>query len=131
VPPTRIVFYDGHCALCNGTVRWLLRLDRKRVLHYAPLQGQTAQRLLGPQAVELDAIVYWREGKPTAHASDAVAAILGDLAWPWSWGRVLAWVPRGLREWGYRGVARWRYRVFGRYEVCPVPKEEDRSRFLT
>jgi predicted DCC family thiol-disulfide oxidoreductase YuxK len=44
--------------------------------------------------------------------------------------RILQVVPRSLREWGYRMVARNRYRIFGRYETCPMPTEEARSRFL-
>ncbi|MGO9086057.1 MAG: thiol-disulfide oxidoreductase DCC family protein [Candidatus Sulfotelmatobacter sp.] len=39
-------------------------------------------------------------------------------------------VPRRLRDWGYGLVARHRYRVFGRYDACPLPSEDTRSRFL-
>ena len=112
-------------------MRWLLRLDRQRVLHYAPLQGETAKRLLDDLPVEVDAMVYWREGQPTVHASDAIGTILGDLAWPWSWGGVMLWVPKGLREWAYRGLAKRRYRLFGRYETCPVPPSAVRAQFLS
>jgi predicted DCC family thiol-disulfide oxidoreductase YuxK len=45
-------------------------------------------------------------------------------------GRVLQVVPRSLRDWGYGMVARNRYRIFGRYDTCPVPTEDTRSRFL-
>lgn len=45
-------------------------------------------------------------------------------------GWVLQLIPRVLRDWGYRVVARNRYRVFGRYDTCPVPTEDTRSRFL-
>ena len=39
-------------------------------------------------------------------------------------------VPRRLRDWGYNLVARTRYRIFGRYDACPLPTPETRSRFL-
>ena len=45
-------------------------------------------------------------------------------------GRFLAWVPRPLREWGYRVVARRRYLIFGRYENCLLPNEDQRHKFL-
>jgi len=128
---TRIVFYDGHCALCNGTVRWLIRLDRHHVLHYAPLQGETAERLLGSLPLEVDAMVYWRQGKPSVHASDAIGTILGDLAWPWPWGRVVLGVPKAWREAVYRALAQRRYRLFGRYESCPLPDPALKDRFLS
>jgi predicted DCC family thiol-disulfide oxidoreductase YuxK len=39
-------------------------------------------------------------------------------------------LPRFLREWGYGVIARYRYRLFGRYNACPVPSPEQRSRLL-
>jgi predicted DCC family thiol-disulfide oxidoreductase YuxK len=45
-------------------------------------------------------------------------------------GHLLQLVPRPLRDWGYGIVARNRYRVFGRYDTCPLPTEDTRSRFL-
>ena len=38
-----LVLYDGECGLCDRLVQWLLRHDRRHVLHYAPLQGETAR----------------------------------------------------------------------------------------
>jgi predicted DCC family thiol-disulfide oxidoreductase YuxK len=45
-------------------------------------------------------------------------------------GALLLVVPRTVRDWGYGVVARNRYRMFGRYDVCPLPSEDTRSRFL-
>ena len=45
-------------------------------------------------------------------------------------GFLLQLVPRQLRDWGYGVVARNRYRIFGRYDSCPLPSEDTRSRFL-
>jgi len=45
-------------------------------------------------------------------------------------GAALELVPRRLRDWGYGVVARRRYQIFGRYDACPLPTEETRSRFL-
>ena len=128
--PSRIVFYDGTCALCNGVVRWLLRLDRLRTLHYAPLQGETAKQLLGSLPDELDALVYWREGNLAVHSSDAIGNILRDLPWPWKALSLILWIPRPLRDWAYRQVAARRYPLFGRYESCPLPAPELRPFFL-
>jgi len=128
--PARIVFYDGHCALCNTTVRLLARLDRQGRLHYAPQQGSTAQRLLGDRPRELDALIYWREGQPPVDSSSAILTIVGDMGWPWRAASVLLWVPESLRNWAYQALASRRYRLFGRYESCPVPEAGTRERFL-
>ena len=43
-----VVFYDGVCGLCDRTVRFLLRRDRRDRLRFAPLQGEVARKLLPP-----------------------------------------------------------------------------------
>jgi predicted DCC family thiol-disulfide oxidoreductase YuxK len=45
-------------------------------------------------------------------------------------GFLLRLVPRPVRNWGYGIVVRSRYRLFGRYDACPLPTAETRSRFL-
>jgi predicted DCC family thiol-disulfide oxidoreductase YuxK len=129
--PARIVFYDGYCALCNGVVRWLIRIDRRGLLHYAPLQGETAKRLLTQVPTDLNAIVYWREGQPLQDTSNAIGSILREMEWPWRALSVVLWIPRGLRDWVYRALAARRYRLFGKYESCPVPEPLIRPRFLS
>jgi predicted DCC family thiol-disulfide oxidoreductase YuxK len=70
-------------------------------------------------------------GERLYQRSDAVAAALELLHPPW---RPVGWalrlVPRPLRDWGYGIVARFRYRLFGRYDTCPIPPPEQRSRLL-
>jgi predicted DCC family thiol-disulfide oxidoreductase YuxK len=39
-------------------------------------------------------------------------------------------MPKFLSDAAYNAVARNRYRIFGRSEVCALPREEDRARFL-
>ena len=43
--PPRIVLFDGVCVFCERSVGWLLKHDRDRRLHFAPLQGATAAAL--------------------------------------------------------------------------------------
>lgn len=42
-----ILFFDGVCGLCNRFVDFMLRADSQHRFRYAPLQGETARRLLG------------------------------------------------------------------------------------
>jgi len=131
-----VVFYDGVCALCHATVRWLLDEDRDGVLAYAPLQGETFATVRETIALPepLDSIVYVRGvGTATprvAVRSTAVLEILADLGGAWrivSWARV---IPRPVRDAVYDLVARYRYRWFGRYETCRVPRAGEASRLL-
>jgi predicted DCC family thiol-disulfide oxidoreductase YuxK len=133
-----LVLFDGHCGLCNGAVRWLLRRDRGDRLRFLALESEKAAGVLarhGMDGARLETMVVVRgvggAGESLLVRSDAVVALLRELRWPWPGvGAVLGWGPRPVRDWGYRLVARWRYRIWGRLESCPVPTAEERGRFL-
>ena len=130
--PGRVLFYDGVCAMCNGIVKALLRLDREQVFAFAPLQGETAARVreLDPEFPSgIETLVYWN-GSQLFVRSRAAALAMAELPYPTkalSWFRYL---PTWLTDPLYNLIARIRYRLFGRYNHCPVPPEAERARFL-
>lgn len=130
--PSHLIFYDGACAMCNGIVKWLLRVDRRGVFSFAALEGETADRarLLYPTMhVDIDTMVYVRDGAVFLRSRGALEA-MRELPYPWkvvSWLRVL---PAWLTDAFYRLVAASRYRLFGRYDECPLPPAAHRPRFL-
>ncbi len=135
----RVVFFDGVCALCDGTVRFLLARDRRRALRFAPLQGETATaepalaEMLEHHQPELWSVVYLRgegERAELLTRSDAILAILGDLGGFWRLLAVARLVPRALRDRVYDLVGRNRYRWFGRFEACRLPRPGEAGRFL-
>jgi len=132
-----LLLYDGVCALCNGVVQFLMNRDRLDRFRYAPLQSSLGREVLArfgihefPDGVVLVTGVL-TPGERLYQRSDAVAAALELLGASWRLtGRALGLVPLPLRDWGYGMVARFRYRVFGRYDTCPIPPPEQRSRLL-
>ena len=44
--PTNVLFFDGVCGLCNRSVDFILSCDRRGAIRFAPLQGETAERVL-------------------------------------------------------------------------------------
>jgi predicted DCC family thiol-disulfide oxidoreductase YuxK len=129
-----LLLYDGQCALCNGWVRFLLRVDRGGSIRFAPLQGVTgaAVRARHPSVEGVDSIILVeREGgqERVSLRSTAVLRILRYLGWPWKAGLVGYVLPREIRDSLYDVVAWWRYRLFGRYDACPVPPAWARQRF--
>ncbi len=137
-----LVIYDGHCVLCNRSVRWLLRRDSHDRLRFAPSSAPAVASLLtrigfsvnnaapGPGTI----LVVRYPDTPSEQVlcrSDAVIALLAELPRPWAKVAVLLrFVPRPLRDPAYRLVARWRYRIWGRLESCPVPSASERQKFL-
>lgn len=137
--PGVIVFFDGECLLCNRSVQWLMHHDEVGRLHYAPLQGETAARLLAEgvldaQHQEARSIVLAErtaEGQWTLWMrSEAVIRVLELAGGAPLRLAILRLVPRVLRDGGYRLVARSRYALFGRIESCVFPDPELRKRVL-
>ena len=136
-----LVVYDGHCCLCNGWVRWLLRHDRRDRLRFvasvSPAVAQLIERhadLLEPNGTPDTVLVFrnplqineqlWRR-----FAGELVS--LRELPPPWpAVAMVLGWIPDLLCDPAYKLIARWRYHIWGRLESCPLPTVEERARFL-
>jgi predicted DCC family thiol-disulfide oxidoreductase YuxK len=125
-----IVFFDGVCGLCNLVVDRILRADRRGVLLFSPLQGETAARILGRKpSDELGSVVYW-DGTAAYEKSEAILRIADRLG---GWRRLAVFgriLPRFIRDALYDFIARNRYGWFGKKETCRLPSPEERSRFL-
>jgi len=132
-----LLLYDGVCALCNGVVQFLLKHDRQEKLRYAPLESTLGREILRRCHIRSlpDGVVLLTDALTARERlyrrSDAFAAALRLLPSPWRLlGRLVALVPRPLRELGYGVVARLRYRVFGHYDTCPLPPLDQRRKLL-
>ena len=126
-----IVFFDGVCGLCNHTVNFLMRRDRRGVLKFAPLQGEISKELVPDEVREqLNTFVFADRGK-LSYRSSALSRILFRIGGIWAViGGILWLIPWPLRDIGYRIVSKLRYRLFGKHESCRLPTPEERSRFL-
>jgi predicted DCC family thiol-disulfide oxidoreductase YuxK len=133
-----ILLYDGVCGLCNRFVQWILRRDRDAAFRFASLQSALAAAVLArhgssPSALDTVYVVvnYELPDEYLLSRSDAAIFVLKQLSGPWRAAAFfLKLVPNFLRDPAYNIVARNRYRIFGRSEVCPLPNDQDRSRFL-
>lgn len=130
-PRPPLVLYDGHCGLCQRSVRFLLRYERSDLLRFAALRSPLGQQLLRERGVpeEVDALVFI-EGERTLTGADAALALCAYLKTPIRWLRLFGVLPAPLRARLYRAVARRRYRWFGQTETCPLPAPEQSERFL-
>ena len=127
-----VLLFDGVCNLCNRTVQFLLRHDRRAVLRFAALQSETGVQLLreaGFQGPALDSVVLIANGRLFTH-SDAVLETARLLGFPWSLAYGFKGVPRAIRDAVYRRVARNRYAWFGKRDHCLMPTPDLKARFL-
>jgi predicted DCC family thiol-disulfide oxidoreductase YuxK len=136
-PDVHLVLYDGVCGLCNRLLQFLLKHDHRSVFRFASLQSATGKATVARWGGDPEALssFYVVADFRMPHArvltkSEAAVFVAGELGWPWKVGRAGGVLPLAFRDRLYDVIARNRYRVFGRYEQCPIPSEESRSRFV-
>ncbi|MBU3675720.1 MAG: DUF393 domain-containing protein [Chitinophagaceae bacterium] len=128
-----LVLFDGHCALCHRSVRWLINHDSKRQLQFLSQENPLFETLLkqynttrpdGNSLLVLDHGIWYTH-------SNAVLQALRYVDSPWNALRVFRFIPSIVRNALYRIVARFRYRMFGYYTQCPLPDADLTSRLYT
>lgn len=123
-----IVLFDGTCALCIGSVCFLLARDRARRFRFASLQGAVGQSLLREAGVPetdargrpLDTLVLIDESGTPALGSDAVLGAAARLSGPWRLLGLARVIPRFARDAAYAFVAARRLRWFGHADLCTL-----------
>ena len=128
----QIVFFDGVCNLCNRSVNFLIKLDKKGVLKFASLQSAFAKNTLPKSLLDseaLDSILFYTDGKyyEKSNAILKLCKILGGFFYVFQFGYLL---PPFLRNGLYMLIANNRYRWFGTTAQCRVPTTDLKERFL-
>lgn len=132
-PPHPVIFFDGVCNLCTGSVQFIIKHDPKQYFRFASLQSELGQQFLqqnGLSANTFDSFIVWENGKYYTESTAAlrVARKLSGL-WPALYAFIL--LPAFIRNSVYRLIARNRYRWFGKKEACWIPTAELNSLFLS
>ena len=134
-PAGQPIFYDGHCGLCHGLVRFVLSEDQSaHPFSFAPLQGEEIKRTIAEsiRAKLPDSVVVVEENRNVLTRSAAVIYVLKRLGGLWFLcATLLSLVPRALRDLAYDAIASVRKRVFGTTDdICPLVPRPLRARFL-
>ena len=127
-----ILFFDGVCNLCNGSVKFILQNDRRGELRFASLQSDVAEELLPPFGIDpddLNSVVLYENGRVYTK-SNAVLRTFRLMGGAWAWLAKLGIVPHELRDLVYGVISEHRYAWFGHREACMLPRPEWEDRFL-
>jgi len=126
-----VVFYDGVCNLCNSTVQFILKRDKKKSYFFSQIGGETYQKLLEkhPKFRTVDSILFYHKKKLYAKSSAALYIIIG-LGGIWKLLSVFWLIPLPIRDFIYDRVAASRYKVFGKTDSCMVPESGILDRFI-
>jgi predicted DCC family thiol-disulfide oxidoreductase YuxK len=130
--PDKIVLFDGVCNLCNRSVQFILKKDKRKQFRFASLQGSFGQTVLKKYNLPADnfnsflllenEIIYTR--------STAALRLFRHLGGGWQLFYVFIILPKLLRDSIYEWIARNRYKWFGKRSECMIPGPDVRNRFL-
>ncbi|TGL87858.1 DUF393 domain-containing protein [Leptospira congkakensis] len=133
MPPekSKIVFFDGVCHLCMGSVQFLLKRNQKENLYFSAIGSETFFSLIPKDKIPNlpDSILYWKEGELYLE-SDAILQLVRELKFPWFLFYGFLFVPRIFRNFIYRWIAKHRYNWFGKADACMIPSPNIKKRFL-
>lgn len=133
-PAGEYIFYDGHCGLCHGFVRFVLTEDQSaQPFSFAALQGDFVRRRV-PEHIRAqlpDSVVVMDEEDNILVRSGAVIYVMKRLGGMWFLtANLLSLAPRALRDFGYAACASLRKAIFGTTrEMCPLVPAQWRARF--
>ena len=117
-----IILFDGICNLCNGTVSFIVKRDKRKLFRFVSLQSEAGKTLLGRYAVQSsnNTLYYFRKGDCYSK-STAILYILKDLGGFWQCFYPLILIPVKVRDALYLLVSKYRYRIFGKVDSCTKP----------
>jgi predicted DCC family thiol-disulfide oxidoreductase YuxK len=130
----KIILFDGYCNLCDSSVQWIIKRDKKDQFRFVSLQSELGQLILDYLHIKvqhIDSIILYEPQKAYYYKANAVFEIgktLGGLYYSVSLFSVL---PNILTNKIYDYIAKNRYRWFGEKENCMLPTDAIKSKFLS
>jgi predicted DCC family thiol-disulfide oxidoreductase YuxK len=117
-----IVIYDGVCNLCNYSVSFIKKRDKRNRFAFLSNQSVSGKSLM--EKFDIKDIVQESfillEGRNVYQKSTAALRVCRKLSGLWPLLYVFIILPRPLRDWAYDIVSRNRYRWFGKTESCAL-----------
>ena len=129
----QLILFDGVCNLCNNSVQFVIKQDKKNKFMFAPLQGKAGQEIIRKYNIDTaktDSILLYSEEKGLKLKSTAALYIAKDLGFPYALLSVFLIVPAFIRNMVYDFIAKNRYKWYGKKEACMIPTPDLKSKFL-
>jgi predicted DCC family thiol-disulfide oxidoreductase YuxK len=127
-----ILLFDGYCNLCQSSVQFVLRHEKKPELYFTSLQSEIGIQLLKHYSInpnEVDSLVLIENN--TAFIKSSAALRLAKYlkgAYPIAFAFII--IPAFVRNSVYDFIAKNRYKWYGKQDSCMVPDKDLMKRFL-
>lgn len=133
-PGKKIILFDGVCNLCNSSVQFVIKRDKRDIFRFAPLQSDIGKKMIDERGIDtstVDSIILIEPKIAYYTKSSAAIEIANDLGGIWKLFNVFTYIlPVSMRDWVYDFIARNRYKWFGKKESCMIPTPEMTAKFI-
>lgn len=130
----QLILFDGVCNLCNTSVLYVIKHDKKNRFLFAPLQSKIGTELIKAFNIDTDKtdsiLLYNPKSNSLKHKSTAAIHIAKHLGFPSNLMVAFFVIPAFIRNWVYNYVAKNRYKWYGKKESCMIPTPELESKFI-
>ncbi|MBP1841174.1 thiol-disulfide oxidoreductase DCC family protein [Formosa algae] len=130
----KLVLFDGVCNLCDSSVQFIIKHDKKNVFLFTTLQGETAKPIISSFKIDTektDSILLFTPKRRLYTKSTAALRIAAQLQFPINLLSVFLIIPKFIRDYVYDFIAKNRYRWYGKKEACMIPTKALKVKFLT
>lgn len=128
-----IILFDGVCNLCDASVQFIIKHDKKDVFRFVALQsdlGLEIIKYIGIDARNIDSIILYKPGIAYYYKSSAALEIAKELGGFFSLVTLFKIIPEIFRNKIYDYIAKNRYKWYGKKESCMLPTAELKAKFL-
>ena len=127
-----IILFDGVCNFCNYWVNFIIDRDKDDIFKFAALQSEAGQKLLNKfkmKTEDFDTFILI-DGEIYFAKSTAALKIARKLNYPVKVLYYFILIPKFLRDSIYSLIAINRYKFFGKRDICRIPSENEKKKFL-
>lgn len=127
-----IILFDGFCNFCNSSVNCVIRNDKKNKFKFAALQSEKGKELILKYEIKqlnMESMILI-ENNNVYYKSTAALKTAKGMGKLYPSLSVLLIIPAFIRDFFYDIIARNRYKWFGKKEVCMIPTEEVKGKFI-
>lgn len=129
----KIILFDGVCNLCDSSIQFIIRQDKKDQFRFVALQSDLGMEIIkhiGIDTSKIDSIILYEPGNAYYYKSEAALKIAKELGGIYSaigWFSVL---PKSWTNVIYDYIAKNRYKWYGKKDACMIPTPELKAKFL-
>ncbi len=129
----KIILFDGVCNLCNSSVQFVIKHDKKDIFRFVPLQSALGLKIINHIGIDIkntDSIILYEPTKAYYYKAEAALKVVNEFGGVYSLLQIFNIFPKFISNTVYDYVARNRYKWYGKQDACMIPTPELRAKFL-